>query len=442
MKQLLLALLLPGSLLAQGTFSLKEAQAYALENNPQMKIARFDIAQSQEQVKEVRAIGLPQVNAEGTFNHYPNLPVNLIPAQFFNPMAAEDDFIAVRFGTDYNVTGSLTATQLLFDGSYLVGLQAAKMYPEMSEKNLERISVDIKANVEQAYFMALVADAQILILENMNKANRQLLEQARAVLEVGVSDSTLYDQMKLAVLRVETEERRAQRNKELARKSLKMHMGMDLNAEITLSDNLSSVIDAIGFDQLNDQFDTKTHVNYQILETQMTLQELNLKNKKANYLPSLGAFFTQQYQAQRNEFNFLADEKWYPMTIWGLKLSVPIFSSGQRRAQTAQAEIEVEKIKAQMEQVNQGLALEYESAKAEFTSSYEVYQATTKSLEIAQRMNNRVKTKYSAKTVNVLELTQSELQLLETLGSYVQSMYELLNAKVKLDKITNTFDNE
>ena len=438
MRKLMLAVLLFSSTAyAQQTFTLEQAQTYALENNPSVRIAQLDISQANMKVKEFRGLGLPQVNASGSFQHFLSLPTNLIPAQFFNPAAGPDDFIGVRFGTDFNVTGDLNVSQLVFDGSYLTGLKASKMYPVVSQKTLEKVNRDIKMQVEQAYYLAATAAANVSVLMQSNEKNIELLNRTKQVMEEGMTDSTVYDQLLLSVVRLDAQIKRAERSLALALNSLKLSMGMDLAEDITVADDIYAVIETIGIDVLAQDYDPKTDIEYQILETQNELLGLNLQVKKSAYLPSLGAFFNQQYQAQRNEFNIFANEPWYPTTVWGLKLTVPIFSGGTKKYQVSQAAVDLEKMKFTMEQVEQSLQMQYQSAVTEFRSNYEIHLAEKEAFELAQRLQQRTREKYNLSVVSAIEMSQADLQVFQALSSHIQAMYALLEAKVKLDKITN-----
>ena len=157
---LFLGSILPIFLVAQTTensFSLKQAQDYALKNNYQIKNAQLDVTIAKKKVWETTAYGLPQVMAEAKFQNFIDLPTNLIPANAFNPLAPEGEFAELQFGTDYNTSATISASQLIFDGSYIVGLQAARTYQELSINNKKKTDEEIKYAVAQAYHTVLVA---------------------------------------------------------------------------------------------------------------------------------------------------------------------------------------------------------------------------------------------------------------------------------------------
>ena len=425
---------------AQTSYTLYEAQNYALANSPLAKLAKLDIESAEEKIKEVRAMGLPQINAEGKFTNFLDLPTSVIPAQFFNPSAGPDEFLGVKFGTDFNVTGGISVSQLLFDGSFLVGLEAAKMYPALSTQNAEKVNQDIKASVAQAYYLVAVTNKNLEFIEELQKASDQLKTFLNVMKEKGMMDSSKIDQIDLSLKRLESQKRKAVLDKNLSLKSLKMSMGMDLNATIDISEKIDVIINSIQAFPLNEEYSVESNISYSILETSKTLQELNLKSKKAGYLPSLAAFFSHQQQALRNQFDFFASEPWYPSTLWGIQLNIPLFSSGMRKSQVEQQSIEIKKVEANMEIAKQSITLQFEAAKAEFIGAKEIYDSEAQAYVLAEKIKNRSDRLYKKNMTSMLEVSQAELQLLESKSSLIQAMYGLVNAKVKLDKITNNYE--
>ena len=441
MKLLRLGVLLLASKigLGQEVLTLERVKEEALKNNQQLKVAQLDLSIAEEKVNEFRAIGLPQINAEGNFQHFLDIPVTLIPAAIFNPFAGPDEFTGVKFGTDFNVTGSITASQLLFDGSFLTGLKASKMYPQLMKQNVEKTEKEILGEVTTAYYMVLVSDENLKILSASRDNTIKLQRDTKVFLEEKLTDSTNYEQLELAILQLDNAIIKTKRDKSLAQQILKMHMGWDINQEVKVDDKLSNafgLIENSGID--SSSFDPTKHYDHQLLETQKALQELNLQVKKAAYLPSLGAFFTHQQQAMRNELNFFANENWFPTTIWGLKLTVPIFSSGMRKSQVQQTELEIEKIDAQIKLADEGLKLAASNAISNYSSALDNYIIQKKAVEISERLLKRTVIKViDERMKSSIELTQIQNQYLEVLGQYVGAMYQLINAKVEVDKAFN-----
>jgi outer membrane protein len=389
-----------------------------------------------ERSERYLAIGLPQISANGEFQHFITLPTTVIPASAFNPFAPADELVGVKFGTDFNVTGSIQASQLIFDGSYLVGLQASKNLANLSRLNVERSKIEAAAEIEKAYYTCVVAEENVKTLENMIVVLEKLAGETNAIFENGLTESQDVDQIKLTVMNVKNSLTRAKLMRDAAYMTLKLQMGMPVDQQITLSDNPQSIVSTLPLEQLAGYtFDPAANVDYQMMQTQVMLNELNMRNEKMKYYPSMAAFFTQQYQAFRNDFDFFADKPWYPATIWGVQMQVPIFSSGMRNARVEQMKIEMEKSKINLQQVDQALRVQAMMAQTQFLSALDAYNFQKESLALAESIQSKTLLKYKQGMASSLELSQSQNQYLSSQAAFIASLFDLLSAKAQLDKV-------
>ena len=148
-------------------FSLKEAQEYAVKFSTDTRNSRIDVAMARKKIWETTASGLPQVNASLSYRDNLKIPTTLIPAQFLDPDAAAGEFIGLKFGTQHNTTVDLTATQLVFNGSYIVALRASNVYLQLAENQREKKEIDIRETVANTYHLILLAEKNhgILLLQ-------------------------------------------------------------------------------------------------------------------------------------------------------------------------------------------------------------------------------------------------------------------------------------
>ena len=426
-------------LFAQQTLSLQEAVEYGVKNNYSIKMSDQDFQKSERKVREILAIGLPQISANGSFTNYINIPTSVIPANAFNPSAPPDELVPVQFGTDFNVTGTISVTQLLFDGSYLVGLQATKNLANLSRLNIERTERDVRNEIAKAYYTALVADENVKTLKQTLEVSTKLLDGLKIILENGLNEQQDVDQLILTVSTIKNALARAELMRNASYLALKLQMGMTLETEITLSDNLEAVISALNLESFAaTEFNVEQNLDYQMLSTQVALNELNMDNEKMKNYPSLGAFFNHQYQAYRLEFDFFADKPWYPATMWGLQLQVPIFSSGMRKAKIAQARIEMEKSEINLQQLDQALKVQAYVAKSEFLNAVDAYRLQKESLALAESIQNKTLAKYKEGIVSSLDLNQAQNQYLTQQINYINSLFTLLTAKANFEKLMNS----
>lgn len=422
------------------SFSLFEAQDYAINNIEKLKNAQLDLESAEKKVIETRAIGLPQISASASFQNFLNLPVQVVDASFINPNAQPGETVQFRAGTDYSANGTLEISQLLFDGSYLVGLQVSKFYTEFVGTSIERTKQDILANVTQAYQMALVSKSNLVFVDSLLQSTRFLVEKQRNYFELGLMTKEDMDQLEFSLLNAETAKINSENQLKSALSYLKLTMGFPQDKDLALSEELEMVLAKSTLDANGNKED---NLNLQLLKKQLTLSEYSLQNTKFANLPSVGAFFQQQYNTFRNEeFNLFANEKWFSQTFWGLQVNVPIFSSGQRWAVTQQAKIEVMKNQNNITEFQRTLSFQEIQAKNNLETAKQNLNLQKRNVALAQSIYENEVTKKEIGKGNSISVTQKYTQVISSQTQYVASMIEVFNAKLELDKLYNKIGNK
>ena len=431
------ALLVSGQEVIQDTmyFSLKQAMEYAMENNLNAENSRLDVDIADQRVWETAASGLPQVNASVNYNYNINLATTLIPDFLGNPA----DKIEVQFGTKHFATAGLVGNQLVFSGQYIVGLQAARIFKEFSRKNNERTEQEVRQTVMQNYYLVLLGESTLETLYENLKNVRSVYDETRQLYEAGFLEEIDADQLEVSLLRLDNSVLSMERQVMASRNLLKYQMGIDRNQAIGLTDSLRTMVAELDIDgSLQANLVLEENINYQLLNEQERLAYMDMKLKKAEYLPSLSAFYSMDFTAQRDEFSFFQqDENWYRASVVGLSFSIPIFSSGGRRAGVSQKRIAFEQARNNKDFAAEGLEVEFIQAKFDFASALEKFRSDQKNLELSGKVVRVTKVKYEEGLVSSLELTQINDQYLQTLSSYTSSMVELLNSKIKIDLLLN-----
>ena len=416
------------------SFSLLEAQDFALKNHLSIKNSALAIQKSEEQKKEYLAIGLPQVSANSGFNNFINLPVQVVSAKFLNPNANEGEVVSFKGGTDYSLLGNIQVNQLLFNGSYFVALSASRVLIDMQKTLDLQTKEDVVFNVSQAYHLAVVAKENLIFVDSMFLLSKKLLEKQKSFFEVGVITQEDLDQMNYTVLLTKNaqESSKLQYNNALA--LLKLAMFLPLDQEISLSEVTSdllkkSLLSQGGF--ISDNF------NLKILEKQISLDKLDLKNKKMAFLPILKAQFQHSYVAYRNELNFFANQSWYPQTSWGIQFSIPIYSSGSGSAIISQSKIKLMQDENTLKITEQALKMQEIQASNNFIGAKQKLALQEENIELAGKIyaNSLLKEKIGKETSIVV--TQKYNQLMIAQSQYIGSMVELFQAKLTLDKLHN-----
>ena len=418
-------------------FSLQEAIDFALENNRQAKNATLDIDAAKQQKWETTASGLPQINAKIDYQHWLKQQVQLIPASAFG--GPEGVFEEVVFGTKQNVTATATLSQLLFDGSYLVGLQSAKVYLEISKNAKEKTDLEVRKAVINAYGNVLMAEESVSILENNIKILQKNLDETTKIYENGLEEEESVEQLQITLSSVQSNLNNTKRLKTLAYQMLSITLGLDYNTPIVLTDDLENLTVKNILQEGIEDADVKNTIDYRIAANDKTSKELLLKLEKSKALPTLSAFINGGYNAFDDQFVFLdSDTRWFGSSLLGVSMNIPIFSSGMRSAATQRAQINLDKAQITLDETEQQLKLQIEAAKSDFILATEEYENKKQNLNLAERIEKKNQTKFFEGVGSSFELRQAQTQLYTAQQEFLQAMLDVINTKAELETLTNT----
>lgn len=422
---------------APAAFSLAEAQQYAMENSYVLENSQRDIRSAQKEVWETITIGLPQVNGSANYNMNLSLPVSLIPAEFFG--GEPGTYQAVKFGQDYNSDFGFTVSQLIFDGSYIVGVGSSKIYLNLAKEAHEKGEINIRNAVAQSYYMVLVGERNLVVMRENLENTRTLYEETKAYYENGFREEMDVDQMRIMVQNAENEVVKAEREIKIAKVVLKYTMGYEIEEPIELIDELDDFLNPLLAKPEPRGFDVSNHIDYRMAVTNFQVSEKMLRLEKVAFLPRLSAFYNYSKTAYGNNANLLKSSvSWYPSSMLGFQLSMPIFNSGKKVFKVQQAKIEVEKAKTDRKLAEATLQKDYLTAAAEMESALEKYENDADNRELAERILDKSKIKFENGLTSSTELSQLESQYIQTHGAYIGSILQVLQADLKLKKAMGT----
>ncbi|HIP32093.1 MAG TPA: TolC family protein [Crocinitomicaceae bacterium] len=414
-------------------FSIEEAKAYALDNNLSVAEANNAIEIARLKIIETRGMGLPQVDFNGNFSHFINLPVTVLDAKFFNPLAADGETISFEAGTKFTSTGTLQVNQLIFNGSYIVGLQTASLFAKFQNNISDQSKEEVIFNVINAYQIATVAKENLVFMDSLVESTKKLVKQQQHFLDLGMIQQEDVDQLNYSLINAKSVQTTAQIQLENALSMLKLAMGYPMNDSIELSNSINDLLQKESISK----GDIHSNLSFTMIEKKVQLQALNLKNNKFANLPSLNAYFQQTYNAYRNEFNLFANEKWFPQTVWGLQLNIPIFSGLSRYARTSQAKVELLNTENQLTQLEQHLQFQEIQTRNNLKGAENKYQLLTKNVELANSIYQKAITKNEIGKGNSMLVTQKHNQLMMAQAQLIGSTVELFQAKLAIDKLYN-----
>jgi len=442
-KITLTLLLLANILLAQDeqkkhSLTLQQAIEHALKNNYSAINATKDIQAAKEKKWETTASGLPQINGNiGYLNNLDFTEQGVTGGGGFG--GAPGTVSTITFGTKHSVDARATLSQLLFDGSYLVGLQSAKVYLQISENAKIKTDFQIKEMVTNAYGNVLLARENISILEKNKTSLEKTYFDTNETFKNGLIEEENVEQLQITLSQLKSTLSNATRRSDIALQMLKIALGIDISEELILTEKLDDLTtNNIDLTILAEDFNVNENIDYKISQNNEDTKRLLLKYERSKALPTLAANLNYGYNSFENKFDFLnQNQKWYNYSNFGVSLNVPIFSSFAYGAKKQQAKIAYEQATTKLKETEQNLKLQFQSVKNDYEFSIEQLATSKSNLKLAERIENKQQIKFKEGLSSSFEFTEAQRQLYSAQQNYLQSMIDVITKKTALDKITN-----
>jgi outer membrane protein TolC len=418
-------------------FSLDEAIDYAHANNKMALDSQSDIRMAELQKWETTATGLPQINADISYNNWIEQQISLIPAEFFGGMPG--DFIEVAFGTQQTVNGTVTLKQKLFDGSYLVALQASKVYLEISKNAKEKTLSELRKVVTNAYGSILLAEENILILD----ANIEVLEknigELQKVYENGLTEVENIEQLQLTRAGLVSARNYNAVLKNLAYEMFNLTLGLNIDTPVNLTDRMEDlVVKVLLYPTETSNGNLENNIDFKIALNNMRSNALLFKLEKSKALPTINSFINGGYAGNNNRFNFLdRTQKWFGASLFGVNMSIPMFSSLGRSAATQKAKIALEKSERTLANTRQELEIKIKRAQNELAFAQQDLENKKQAQNLAKRIEEKNQIKFFEGLASSFELSQAQTQLYTAQKQYMEAMLSVLNKHIALDVLLN-----
>jgi outer membrane protein TolC len=381
---------------------------------------------SRKKIWETTAIGLPHLDSRAAYQFLPTVPT--LPAGSFGEGSP-----AVNLGVKNNVTFDVTASQLIFNGSYLVGLKATKTLFQQSNESNEKIIQDVNESVINTYYMILVGE------ESLNNLRQNLDNVQKTALEInemnkqGFVEKTDVDQLDLTANNLMNAMNQVKGNLDIAYRLFKIILGLDIDAKVRLTDQLAatSAIPERVTTLVGESFNIEKNVDYRLINTATALSKLEFQNAIAAYMPVISGFYQHTDKTNKPAFDFSVKD------VLGLNLSLPIFSSGQRLAAVSQKKLAIAKMENNKKLIYNNLMMQADQYLTDLKLKYEKYEIQKKSLALSDEIYKRTLEKYRNGVSTSIDLTTTQNQYLNGLTNYYQSIYDLVTSKTKLEKLYN-----
>ncbi|MEO0626538.1 MAG: TolC family protein [Bacteroidota bacterium] len=410
-----------------GTMSLEGAINYALDNSNVIANARLGLQDAELLIKERLSTGLPNINAGLNFQHYLQVPVQAIPPEFLPP--GTEGPTEVSFLLKNNFTADIGLQTMVFDGSFFVGLRAAREARNYAQLQLDTEARQVKNQVVDAYLPVLLISENLNVLDRNIENLRTLFNETSALYESGFVELLDVDRLRLSLDNLQTERENLEQQRENVLRALKLSMNYPMDQPLVVEDELDLISVAVEDEDLRGSIPFAQRPELLLLDRAIALQDLNTELQRSAYLPSVYANAGYQYQYQGNT---LSDGFWAPTGVIGLNVNIPIYDFGGRRARVQRAQIERDNVFNQRKDLQNLITLEVTNARNSYLTAQRTLEARVRSLELAQRIYDTTQIKYREGVGSSLEVVQAEQALYEAQANELNATYELLVAKETL----------
>lgn len=416
-------------------FTLENCLKYGFENQAFVLNARLDREMAVALIGETRAEGLPQIDGSIEYSNYFNIQDAFLPKVIFDPNAPLDEFVPVPFSQKYNGMANLVASQMIFDGSYFVGLKAARTFKELTEKDYLKSRQDAAELITKAYYTVLVTHVALDLIESNYERLDTLLTETSLMYENGFAEKIDVNRIQVEFNNTKTQLSTARRSLEQAHNILKFQMGMPLSQDLQLIESIEDITFEVLEYNLS-KFNYRNRVEVGQLEVSRILAELDLKNNKAKYLPSIDAFATLGANTATNNRGNLTnfDDLWLDYGFFGLRLNMPIFDGLRKSYLVQQNRIQLVQMDNEMRYLKHSIDLEQEQASRDFASSLENLRTQEENMKLAQEVFEVTSIKYQEGIGSNLEVVDADTSFKDAQSNYFNALYDVLIAKVDMEK--------
>jgi len=418
--------------------SLQDAIERALDSSYVAINAKRDQLKALKQKWETTADGLPQISAGVDYNYNPIIRITPLPAEITG--GEPGTFVPVAFDVRQNMNASATLNQLIFDGSYIVALKAAKTFLEYSKNANDKTRLEVRQSAINAYANTLVVKSNVGIIKNNKETAKKNLNETQRIYEEGLAEQEEVEQLQITYQELSNQLKNAERNLNLTKQTLCMVLGLPVNSDLELTDDLESLAQdqLADFNLMEQQLNVEQTIDYKIANNLVKQRELEWQLERSKALPTLSAFANYGATTFGDDFIFFdQNTEWFRFSTVGVSLSIPIFSSLKRAKSSQRAEIAMMQAETELRQSVERIKLEFNQAKSDYNFALENYQISQANLDLAVRIEQKNIIKYKEGISSSFELRQAQLQLYNAQNNYLQSMLSLINSKTSLETILN-----
>lgn len=422
----------------QYELTLEECITYAMKNNQNVLNMELEVEKQQKVVGEILSEGLPQIDVFVDLRNNFGVPTSFIPAIFFDENALADEFIPVKFSTQYTGNLSVGLKQLVFYGSYFVGVQAAKTFIELSTKEHIKTKIDVAEAVTKGFYSVLINEVALdLVEKNYNRLD-SLLQETEIMFENGFIEKIDVNRIQVQFNNINTTLQNSKEMLKVSYQLLKFQMGMPINYELKLRGKLSDLGEMI-YETNTVSFSYDDRIEYSVLLTREALAHYDLKNNTVQYLPRIDFFITGGANTGTNTLNNLMDaNNWHGLGFYGLSMSIPVFDGLNKSYKIQQSRIKINQIENSFSLLENSIDLEIQTSRINLDNALRNLEAQETNMELSKEVYDVTKMKYQEGIGSNIELIEADATYKDAQNNYFNALYQVLISNVDLDKASGT----
>ena len=432
---ILILFLCPNILFGQDTsLSLDECLQMALSNNENLKNSILEENVSKMTSREYLSVGFPQIQFETGLKYNFEIQKSLIDISKFMPGVPEGTEQEVSFGQKYDGIMDLGINQMIFNGSYFVGLAASKALIELSEKQTVRTKVDIIESVNKAYYVVLNTKERLSLVNSNLDRIESLLNDTEILYENGFVEKLDIDRIKVSFNNLNAEKIKAERLYDLSLSVLKFQIGFPVNEKLSVRGSIEDVILSVNEYDIQ-SFDYSDRIEHSILNTNKRLKSYDLKNNRSQFLPQIYANLSYGYNTSSSEYDlFFNSNRWKNYGTVGLQVIVPIFDGFNKRSKINRSKIVVQQVENQIKFLERSIDLQINQNYIELKNAIESLNVSKDNLVLANEVYNVSEKKYKEGIGSNLEVLDSNNALKTAQTNYYNAYYQAIISKINLEK--------
>jgi outer membrane protein TolC len=414
------------SLSAQKKWSLNEVVDYAFKHNYNHQKQILNKAITYEKTNEVLTMGFPKINGSVGYQNNFQIPTTLLPAEIAGGPAGA--FVPVQFGLPNNANVSLNLQQLIFDGRYLVGVQARSAIKSLANAQLEMSTQSVKELIYKLFYQSLVAEQSVIALEENEKIIKQLYDETQKTYKAGLVEELDVERMQYNLLNIQNILANTKNQYEVLKYALKFNMGYPMDSVLEIDGSLTNDLESVKNEVANFDFDINKKPEFKMIEQNEKIKKYDLRQTEAGYLPSLYGFAGYGWQAFRRSFDFLGGGDWFSYGNFGVQLQVPIFDGLTRKYQVSQAKLEWKKAIISKEEYMNASRIEVIQSQLNLKNAINEYENNNNILNLSSKIQNKSRIKYKEGVGSSFELAQAQN---ERVQQQLRTLQSILNVAVK-----------